>query len=220
DLTVTLSNGDKVVIKAGQTETEYKAKAQGDDVFKDGDTLTVGITDAVVDGKTFENLELGGDASVQITDTISEVVATLTADKTTVSEGGQITYTVTLTNGQGLSVVGHNGLTFTLTDGTKVTIPAGSATGTITVNAPDDVFVGGQPTIVNKLEGVTGADNFEKLTLGKEEVKTEVTDEPGTGTPGTGNEGDKVTVTIVSRGDVTEDQQPAFTVKVSQKLDH
>ncbi|TFF37808.1 retention module-containing protein, partial [Pseudomonas sp. RIT623] len=220
DLTVTLSNGDKVVIKAGQTEATYSLPAQGDDVFKDGGSVTLGVTDASVSGKTFEHLELGGDATVQITDTISEVVATLTADKTTVSEGGQITYTVTLTNGQGLSVVGHNGLTFTLSDGTKVTIPAGSATGTITVNAPDDVFVGGQPTIVNKLEGVTGADNFEKLTLGKEEVKTEVTDEPGTGTPGTDNQGDKVSVTIVSKGDVTEDQQPAFTVKVSQKLDH
>ncbi|PYC26256.1 immunoglobulin-like domain-containing protein [Pseudomonas mosselii] len=220
DLTVTLSNGDKVVIPAGQTEAEYKAKAQGDDVFKDGDTLTVGITDAAVDGKAFENLELGGNASVQITDTVSEVVATLTADKTTVSEGGQITYTVTLTNAQGLPVNGHNGLTFTLTDGTKVTIPAGSASGTFTINAPDDVFVGGQPTITNKLEGVTGADNFEKLTLGQDEVKTSVTDEPGTGTPGTDNQGDKVTVTIVGKGDVTEDQQPAFTVKVSQKLDH
>ncbi|MGY3017386.1 surface adhesion protein [Pseudomonas sp. TE6283] len=220
DLTVTLSNGDKVVIPAGQTEAEYKAKAQGDDVFKDGDTLTVGITDAAVDGKAFENLELGGNASVQITDTVSEVVATLTADKTTVTEGGQITYTVTLTNAQGLPVNGHNGLTFTLTDGTKVTIPAGSASGTFTITAPDDVFVGGQPTITNKLESVTGADNFEKLTLGQDEVKTSVTDEPGTGTPGTDNQGDKVTVTIVGKGDVTEDQQPAFTVKVSQKLDH
>ncbi|MEW5548298.1 immunoglobulin-like domain-containing protein, partial [Pseudomonas soli] len=111
DLTVTLSNGDKVVIPAGQTQVEYKATAQGDDVFKDGDTLTVGISDASVTGKTFENLELGGNASVQITDTISEVVATLTADKTNVTEGGQITYTVTLTNAQGLSVTGHNGLT-------------------------------------------------------------------------------------------------------------
>ncbi|MBC3438894.1 type I secretion C-terminal target domain-containing protein [Pseudomonas sp. BW16M2] len=220
DLTVTLSNGDKVVIPAGQTETEYKAKAQGDDVFKDGDTLTVGITDAAVDGKAFENLELGGNASVQITDTVSEVVATLTADKTTVTEGGQITYTVTLTNAQGLSVTGHNGLIFTLTDGTKVTIPAGSASGTFTITAPDDVFVGGQPSIVNKIEGVSGADNFEKLTLGDNSVTTNVTDEPGTGTPGTDNQGDKVTVTIVGKGDVTEDQQPAFTVKVSQKLDH
>ncbi|NIF19998.1 immunoglobulin-like domain-containing protein, partial [Pantoea sp. Cy-639] len=131
DLTVTLSNGAKVVIAAGQTEAEYKAPAQGDDVFKDGEALTIGITDATVTGKTFENLELGGDATVQITDTISEVVATLTADKTTVAEGGEITYTVTLSNGQNLPVTGHNGLTFTLSDGTKVTIPAGSASGTV-----------------------------------------------------------------------------------------
>ncbi|MCE0918347.1 immunoglobulin-like domain-containing protein, partial [Pseudomonas sp. NMI760_13] len=216
---MTLSNGAKVIIPAGQTQVEYKAAAQGDDVFKDGSSLTVGITDATVTGKTFENLELGGNATVQITDTISEVVATLSADKTTVSEGGQITYTVTLTNAQGLSVTGHNGLTFTLTDGTKVTIPAGSATGTAIINAPDDVFVGGQATISNKITGVSGADNFEKLTLGQNEVKTSVTDEPGSGTPGTGNQGDKVSVTIVGNGDVNEAQQPSFTVKVSQKLD-
>ncbi|MCH7420963.1 immunoglobulin-like domain-containing protein, partial [Pseudomonas mosselii] len=219
DLTVTLSNGAKVIIPAGQTQVEYKANAQGDDVFKDGSSLTVGITDATVTGKTFENLELGGNATVQITDTISEVVATLSADKTTVTEGGQITYTVTLTNAQGLSVTGHNGLTFTLSDGTKVTIPAGSATGTATITAPDDVFVGGQATISNKITGVTGADNFEKLTLGQNEVKTSVTDEPGSGTPGTDNQGDKVSVTIVGNGDVNEAQQPSFTVKVSQKLD-
>ncbi|MBC3468909.1 immunoglobulin-like domain-containing protein, partial [Pseudomonas sp. RW10S2] len=218
-LTVTLSNGDKVTIAAGQTQVEYKAPAQGDDVFKDSGSLTVGITDATVPGKTFENLELGGSATVQISDTESEVVATLTADKTTVSEGGEVTYTVTLTNAQGLSVTGHNGLVFTLSDGTKVTVPAGSATGTITIHAPDDVYVGGQPSIINKLESVTGADNFEKLTLGQGEVKTDVTDEPGTGTPGTGNEGDKVSVTIVSNGNVTEDQQPSFTVKVNQPLD-
>ncbi|MDH1659797.1 hypothetical protein N5E96_25240, partial [Pseudomonas mosselii] len=89
DLTVTLSNGAKVIIPAGQTQVEYKAAAQGDDVFKDGSSLTVGITDATVTGKTFENLELGGNATVQISDTISEVVATLSADKTTVTEGGQ-----------------------------------------------------------------------------------------------------------------------------------
>ncbi|MDN4499745.1 retention module-containing protein, partial [Pseudomonas mosselii] len=154
DLTVTLSNGATVVISAGQTQATYSLPAQGDDVFKDASSVTLGVTDASVAGKTFENLELGGDATVQITDTVSEVVATLTADKTTVSEGGQITYTVTLTNAQGLPVNGHNGLTFTLTDGTKVTIPAGSASGTFTITAPDDVFVGGQPSIVNKIESV------------------------------------------------------------------
>ncbi|MFT0867794.1 retention module-containing protein, partial [Pseudomonas sp. CAM1A] len=176
DLTVTLSNGATVVISAGQTQATYSLPAQGDDVFKDADSVTLGVTDANVAGKTFENLQLGGDATVQITDTVSEVVATLTADKTTVTEGGQITYTVTLTNAQGLPVSGHNGLTFTLTDGTKVTIPAGSTSGTFTITAPDDVFVGGQPSIVNKIESVAGGDNFEKLTLGDNTVTTSVTD--------------------------------------------
>ncbi|MGY3969917.1 immunoglobulin-like domain-containing protein, partial [Aeromonas enteropelogenes] len=79
DLTVTLSNGEQVVIKAGESQTTYSPAAQGDDVFKDGETLTVGLKEAVVDGKSFENLTLGGDASVRISDTESEVVATLTA---------------------------------------------------------------------------------------------------------------------------------------------
>ncbi|MDO7904757.1 immunoglobulin-like domain-containing protein, partial [Pseudomonas sp. K1(2024)] len=218
-LTVTLSTGDKVVIAAGQTQVEYKAPAQGEDVFKDAGSLTVGITDASVTGKTFENLELGGSATVQISDTISEVVATLTADKSTVAEGGTVTYTVTLSNAQGLSVTGHQGLVFTLSDGTKVNIAAGSATGTATITAKDDVYVGGQAPIVNKITAVSGGDNFEKLTLGSNSVTTTVTDEPGSGTTGSGNQGDKVSVTIVSNGDVNEAQQPSFTVKVSQVLD-
>ncbi|MFB4394995.1 immunoglobulin-like domain-containing protein, partial [Pseudomonas sp. LS_1] len=218
-MTVTLSNGDQVTLAAGQTQVEYKAPAQGDDVFKDAGSLTVGVSSATVEGKTFENLELGSPATVQISDTPSEVVATLTADKTTVAEGGQVTYTVTLSNAQGLAVTGHSGLVFTLSDGTKVNVPAGSATGTAIVTAKDDAYIGGQPSIVNKLESVSGGDNFEKLTLGSNTLTTTVTDETGSGTPGAGNEGDKVLVTIISNGDVTEAQQPSFTVKVNQALD-
>ncbi|WP_238343467.1 immunoglobulin-like domain-containing protein, partial [Pseudomonas sp. RW3S2] len=207
-LTVTLSNGDKVTIAAGQTQVEYKAPAQGDDVFKDSGSLTVGISDATVPGKTFENLELGGSATVQITDTISEVVATLSADKTTVTEGGQVTYTVTLTNAQGLSVTGHSGLVFTLSDGTKVTVPAGSATGTFTITAKDDVYVGGQAPIVNKIESVTGGDNFEKLTLGSNTVTTTVTDEPS-------GQGDLTTVGISGDTSVTEGDTAHYTLTLT-----
>ncbi|MBF8795487.1 type I secretion C-terminal target domain-containing protein, partial [Pseudomonas monteilii] len=220
DVTVTLSNNQQVVIQAGKTEVDYSLPAQGDDVFKDAGEVSLGVTDASVDGKQFENLQLGDDATVKITDTVSEVTATLSVDKSTVAEGGEITYTVTLSNGQKLPVTGHGGLVFKLTDGTEVTIPAGSASGSVTVKAPDDVFTGGQPEIVNKLDTVTGSDNFEKLTLDQGEVKVDVTDEPGSGTPGAGNEGDKFEVTIVSKGDVTEDQQPTFTIRISEKLDH
>ena len=219
DLTVTLSNDAKVVIAAGQTQVEYKAPVQGEDVFKDAGSLTVGIKDAAVTGKAFENLQLGGAATVQISDTTSEVIATLSADKASVIEGNTFTYTVTLTNAQGLPVTGHNGLTFTLSDGTKVAIAAGSASGSATVTAPDDVFIGGHATIVNKLVTVAGGDIFEKLTMSQDEVFTSVKDESGSGVPGAGNQGDKVSVSIVGNGDVTEAQQPSFTVKVSQKLD-
>ncbi|ORL60432.1 immunoglobulin-like domain-containing protein, partial [Pseudomonas putida] len=219
DVTITLSNNQQVVIQAGKTEVDYSLPAQGDDVFKDAGEVSLGVTDATVAGKQFENLQLGDKAIVNITDTISEVKATLSVDKTTVAEGGQVTYTVTLSNGQNLPVNAHGGLVFTLTDGTKVSIPAGSASGSITVKAPDDVFTGGQPTITNKLESVEGGEKFEKLTLDDQSVSTEITDEPGSGT-NTGNEGDKFEVTIVSKGDVTEDQQPSFTIRISEKLDH
>ncbi|WP_438280496.1 immunoglobulin-like domain-containing protein, partial [Pseudomonas alabamensis] len=219
DLTVTLTNGASVVIAAGQTQAQYKAPIQGDDVFKDAGSLTVGIKDAAVTGKAFENLQLGDAATVQISDTINEVIATLSADKTSVIEGNAFTYTVTLTNAQGLPVSGHNGLTFTLYDGTKVFVAAGSASGSTLVTAPDDVFIGGQATIVNKLVTVAGGDIFEKLTMSQDEVFTSVKDEPGSGTTGSTNQGDKVSVTIVSNGDVNETEQPSFTIKVSQKLD-
>ncbi|WP_339548908.1 immunoglobulin-like domain-containing protein, partial [Pseudomonas sp. RA_35y_Pfl2_P32] len=62
DLTVTLSNGDTVVIKAGTTSVPYELAAQGDDVYKDGETIKLGVTDAAVDGKSFENLVLGNEA--------------------------------------------------------------------------------------------------------------------------------------------------------------
>ncbi|WP_372239226.1 immunoglobulin-like domain-containing protein, partial [Pseudomonas sp. DE0157] len=218
-LTVTLSNGDKVTIEAGKTEVEYKLAAQGDDVIKDPGSVTLGVTDASVPGATFENLVIGGPATVEISDTISEVIATLTADKTTVTEGGQVTYTVTLSNAQGLPVTQHGALTFTLTDGTKVTIPANSVAGSTTIAVGDDVYMGGQPALVNKLESVSGGDNFEKLTLGNEVVTTTVTDEPGSGTPGTGNQGDLVLVTITAdQNSVAENVKPTFTVQINKAL--
>ncbi|WP_414862607.1 immunoglobulin-like domain-containing protein, partial [Pseudomonas sp. IT-P176] len=88
--------------------------------------------------------------------------------------------------------------------------PANSTSGTAVVTAKDNIFTGGQDAIVNKLESVS-ANNFEKLTLGEDQYTTTVTDEPGT-------DGDKITVTIESNGDVLENAAPKFTVKVDQEL--
>ncbi|MFR0697698.1 immunoglobulin-like domain-containing protein, partial [Enterobacterales bacterium AW_CKDN230030176-1A_HGKHYDSX7] len=137
---------------------------------------------------------------------------------------GQVTYTVTLTNAQGLPVSGHNGLTFTLTDGTVVKVPAGSTTGTATITVKDDAYVGGQADIVNKLVSVSGGDNFEKLTLGGETRTTTVTDEPGTpgnpGGTGTSNGGDLLTVGITAdQTSVNENQPATFTVTINRALE-
>ncbi|MDD1985492.1 immunoglobulin-like domain-containing protein, partial [Pseudomonas asiatica] len=134
DLTVTLSNNAVVTIKAGQTSSEpYTHDAQGDDVYLDAGQIVLGIQSAVdATGATFENLQLGDPASVKVTDTINEVVAKLTATES-VTEGGEITYTVTLTSKDGLPIDNHSTLYFTLSDGkTVVTVPANSTTGSVT----------------------------------------------------------------------------------------
>ncbi|MGR6474306.1 retention module-containing protein [Pseudomonas juntendi] len=217
-LTVTLSNGDKVTIEAGKTEVEYKAAAQGDDVFKDPGSLTLGVTDASVPGATFEKLEFGSPATVEISDTISEVVATLTASPS-VTEGGEITYTITLTNKDGLPINNPSDLYFKLTDGTNIVVAANSTAGSATVIAPDNVYVGTNAPVVNAIDSVSGQDawKFEQLTLDKAEVSTQVTDEPGT----PGNEGDIVKVTIIAdQVSVAENVKPTFTVHINQPLAH
>ncbi|WP_455898316.1 immunoglobulin-like domain-containing protein, partial [Pseudomonas orientalis] len=225
DLVVTLSNNATVTIKAGDTSAPYEHAAQGDDVYKDAGEISVGIK-SVVDatGATFENLELGGAAKVDVTDTTDEVIAKLTATPS-VTEGGEITYTITLTNKDGLLINNHGALTFTLSDGkTVITVPANGTSGSITVTAPDNVYVGTNPQVVNAIATVAGADvdKFEKLTLDKTPVSTQVTDEPGTpGNPGGNNEGDLVKVTITAdQTSVAENVKPTFTVHVNQPLDH
>ncbi|MFG0355671.1 immunoglobulin-like domain-containing protein, partial [Pseudomonas sp. zbq_11] len=194
--------------------------AQGDDVYNDAGQISLGINSAVdATGATFENLQLGGNASVQVTDTTDEVVAKLTATPS-VTEGGEITYTITLTNKDGLPINNHSALTFTLSDGkTVITVPANGTVGTATVTAPDNVYVGTNDPVVMSIATVEGADvgKFEQLTLDKTPVSTSVTDEPGT----PGNEGDLVKVTITAdQTSVAENVKPTFTVHVNQPLAH
>ncbi|EMR44469.1 immunoglobulin-like domain-containing protein, partial [Pseudomonas putida] len=217
-LTVTLSNGDTVTIEAGKTEVEYKTSVQGDDVYLDAGSITLSVTDATVPGATFEKLALGGPATVEISDTISEVVAKLTATPS-VTEGGEITYTITLTNKDGLPINNHSELYFKLTDGTTVVVAANSTTGSATATAPDNVYVGTNAPVVNAIDAVSGADawKFENLNLDKTPVSTQVTDEPGT----PGNEGDLVKVTITAdQTSVAENVKPTFTVHINTALAH
>ncbi|MBC3483239.1 immunoglobulin-like domain-containing protein, partial [Pseudomonas sp. SWRI77] len=223
DLVVTLSNNEVVTIKAGETSAPYSHAAQGDDVYKDAGEISLGIKSAAdIDGRAFENLQLGDAASVKVTDTTDDVVAKLTATPS-VTEGGAITYTITLTNKDGLPIDKHSALTFTLSDGTTViTVPANSTSGFVTVTAPDNVYTGTNDPVIKSIASVDGADvgKFENLVLDKTPVSTAVTDEPGSGTPGTGNQGDKVELSIVAnQASVFENEKPTFTVSIKQALD-
>ncbi|MBV4529804.1 adhesin, partial [Pseudomonas sp. SWRI100] len=220
DLVVTLSNNATVTIKAGETSAPYTHDAQGDDVYKDAGEISLGIKSAAdIDGRAFENLQLGDAASVKVTDTTDDVVAKLTATPS-VTEGGAITYTITLTNKDGLPIDKHSALTFALSDGTTViTVPANSTTGFTTVTAPDNVYTGTNDPVIKSIASVDGADvgKFENLVLDKTPVSTAVTDEPGT----PGNEGDLVKVTITAdQVSVAENVKPTFTVHINTVLAH
>ncbi|HEN8802571.1 TPA: hypothetical protein U8251_005228, partial [Pseudomonas putida] len=214
--TVTLSTGATLTFAAGETTKSYAAPAQGEDVFKDEGKITVSISKAEVVGEQLENLQIGKAATVAVTDTQSPVTAELTVDNTTVTEGGKITYTVTLVSADPtLPVTNHKGLTFTLTDGTTVTIKAGEATGSVTVSAPDNVYVNDPVTITQGLTDVAGkgADQFEQLELGATKVSTEVTDEPS-------GEGALVKVSITAdQVSVNEATEPTFTISLNKALD-
>jgi surface adhesion protein len=217
DLVVTLSNNAQVTIKAGDTSAPYEHAAQGDDVYNDAADQPghqVGC------GRRRSHLRepATGRRAVQVTDTTDEVIAKLTATPS-VTEGGEITYTITLTNKDGLPINNHSALTFTLSDGkTVITVPANGTVGTHRHRPGQRLRRYQRPDRQIDRYGC-GADvgKFEQLTLDKTPVSTTVTDEPGT----RANEGDLVKVTITAdQTSVAENVKPTFTVHINQPLDH
>ncbi|WP_306219056.1 immunoglobulin-like domain-containing protein, partial [Pseudomonas sp. Pse1] len=211
DLVVRLSGDASVTIKAGQTSAIYTAPIQGEDVYLDGGPLSVSITGASVPGKVFEDLQLSKvPGVVQINDTTSDVVANLSVDKTSVAEGGQVTYTVTLTNTNGLELKNHGGLTFKLSDGNFINVPAGSASGSYTATTKDNVYTNQPVSVVNKIEEVTGTHNYENLVLNKTPITVTVSDEPA-------GEADQTVLSISGDKSVVEGQNAHYTLNLTNK---
>ncbi|PWC11329.1 retention module-containing protein, partial [Brenneria corticis] len=200
DLVVTLSNGDTVTIQAGEQSVAYSVPAQGDDVYNDAGSVTLGLTDANVAGKNFEDLQLGGDATVNITDTVD--TTTLTLGDVTVAEGSDsATVSATLSNPT------DRDFTVTLSNGATISFAAGSTTGTSSAFAvqSDDVYQDGESYTLRVTDA--GEHNFEQLDTSDTATVT-VTDTV-----------DTVNVIIESNGDVTEAQDAVFTIKVDRVLD-
>ncbi|QNH80273.1 LapA family giant adhesin [Pseudomonas protegens] len=163
---VTLANGEKITIPVGETTGSVSITAPND-VLVGHTPLTNSITN--VSGGNYENLVADKTpVSTTVTDTVDTTNLSLSATGT-VAEGGQITYTATLTNAAGTPV------TVTLSNGAVITIEAGKTTGTVTVAAPaDDVYkdAGKVEATITKAEG----GNFEKLVPSTTPAVTDVTD--------------------------------------------
>ncbi|GAB1140962.1 MAG: hypothetical protein WStaBPW_32620 [Shewanella algae] len=222
DLVLTLSNGASITIAAGQTSGTVTVDAPSDDVFVDAETLTVGIDSA--QGGNFENLDTSDTASTLVNDTTDTVFAQISVDKTSVAEGGEITYTVTLVDANGNPVTLPSGasVTFALDwSGTasaadvdnlppSVTI-TGDSQQSFTVNTINDGVYENSENLSVVISGVTDVDNsLEQLEIGSNNsADTTILDAQ-----------DAPVVGIVAdQSSVTEGETAAFTVSIDQVAD-
>ncbi|WP_339435319.1 retention module-containing protein [Pseudomonas orientalis] len=192
---VTLSNGSVITIKAGESVGTVVVDTPANDVYVNGSTVTTTITGAT--GGNFENLVPSTTPAVTtITDVVDTTTVTLTAGST-VTEGGQITYTATLTN------PAQTPVSVTLSNGSVITIKAGESTGTVVVDTPaNDVYVNGS-TVSTTITGATGG-NFENLVPSTTPAVTTITDSV-----------DTTTVTLTAGSAVTEGGQITYTATLT-----
>ena len=196
DLTVTLSNGAVITIPSGQlTGTVNVPLAPNDTPYNDPSQISVGVTGTSGGGNLVLTID-PNPAVTQITDTIDTTTVTLTAGST-VTEGGQITYTATLTN------PAQTPVNVTLSNGSVITIKAGESTGTVVVDTPtNDVYNNGS-TISTTITGATGG-NFENLVPNTTPAVTTITDSI-----------DTTTVTLTAGSTVTEGGQITYTATLT-----
>ncbi|MEN5092178.1 retention module-containing protein [Pseudomonas protegens] len=191
---VTLSNGQTITIPVGESQASVNFTAPND-ALAGGSSLSTTITRA--DGGNYEKLAISDKpAQTSVTDTVDTTNLSLSATGT-VAEGGQITYTATLTNAAGTPV------TVTLSNGAVIHIEAGKTTGTVTVPAPaDDVYkdAGKVEATITKAEG----GNFEKLVPNTTPAVTDVTDTI-----------DNSTVTLKATPSAAEGGNVTYTATVS-----
>ncbi|WP_047299236.1 immunoglobulin-like domain-containing protein, partial [Pseudomonas fluorescens] len=191
---VTLANGQTITIGVGQTTGTVSTTAPND-VLTGHTPLTNSITD--VTGGNYENLVADKTpVSTTVTDTTDTTNLSLSATGS-VNEGGQITYTATLTNAAGSPV------TVTLSNGSVITIEAGKTTGTVTVPAPTDDVYKDAGKVEATISTATGG-NFENLVPSTVPAVTTVNDTIDTST-----------VSLSATANVAEGETVVYTATVT-----
>src|SRR5471030_2800885 len=196
NLNITLSNGAVITIIAGQTTgTVNVPLAPNDSPYIDPSQISVNVTGTTGGNNLVLTLD-PNPAVTQITDTIDTTTVTLTAGGT-VTEGGQITYTATLTN------PAQTPVTVTLSNGSTIDRKSGKTTGTVNVPTPaNDVYNNGS-TVSTTITGTTGG-NFENLAPNPAPAVTTITDSV-----------DNTGLTLTATGSVTEGGQITYTATLT-----
>ncbi|SER97225.1 VCBS repeat-containing protein, partial [Pseudomonas sp. NFACC02] len=167
-VTVTLSDGSTITIKAGESSGSVVVPAPANDVYNTNTTVSTTITGAT--GGNFENLATNPTpAVVQITDTIDTTVASITGS-TQVTEGEAATYTVSLSNPAQTEVTVNLTYSGTAADGSDYTqvvsvkIPAGASSTTFDLATINDKIPEGVENVTVSLGAITGG-NFENVVV-------------------------------------------------------
>ncbi|WP_371851410.1 beta strand repeat-containing protein, partial [Pseudomonas sp. SCPG-7] len=191
---VTLANGQTITIDIGKTIGTVTTTAPND-ALNGHEPLNNSITN--VSGGNYENLVADKTpVSTTVTDTVDTTNLSLSATPA-VNEGGQITYTATLTNAAGTPV------TVTLSNGSVITIEVGKTSGTVTVDAPKDDVYKDAGTVEATIKGATGGD-FENLVTSNTPAVTTVNDTIDTST-----------VSLTATANVAEGETVVYTASVT-----
>ncbi|WP_272700607.1 immunoglobulin-like domain-containing protein, partial [Desulfovibrio sp. Fe33] len=191
DLVITLDNGQTVTIPAGQSSAASTPfDVQGDDVYNDGGSYTVGIES--VAGGNYEDLDISGTATVTVSDTVDTTHVSITGD-TSVTEGETATYTISLDNPAHDTVtidVEYSGTAANGTDFhgvTQVTIANGQSSTTLDLTTIDDNLSEGTENVVITLKNPVGG-NFENIAVSATNgaITTDILDNDASITSGLG----------------------------------
>ncbi|MDR0280838.1 MAG: type I secretion C-terminal target domain-containing protein, partial [Paucimonas sp.] len=200
-MTVSLSNGSSITIAKGATEGTVTVDAPRNSVYVDAGNVSATITGTT--GGDFEKLNISSTPAVTaVTDTIDTSTVTLTATPT-VTEGGVITYTATVS-----APVTVAPLVVNLANNLMITIAIGATVGTVTLVAPNNVYAT-NASLSTSISSVSGG-NYEKLVTAGAPITT-VTDNPANL--------DTTNVTLTATNSVNEGGQITYTAKVSNPTD-
>ncbi|WP_429087923.1 retention module-containing protein, partial [Aeromonas veronii] len=199
DLVLTLSNGASITIKAGELNGSVTVDAPIDDVYQDGSSLTVSITGS--QGGNYEQLDTSSTVTTDVVDTVDTTTVTLSSatNGQTVTEGGSIVYTASVSN-----PVTGSPLTVILSNGVVISIPVGSSSANsepVSVRG-DDIYQQGEESLSVTIDKTSGG-NYESVVTTGTITNTVVDDQ------------DAPTLTLTGDANVVEGGKANYTLSIS-----